>query len=159
MNHQIKVDRTININTLIAVAGFAIVILGGVFTMATVYSKLQTQAEAWTDFQKRQETYNVALDVDRKASGAASDVKLEVITQALGKLTSLNDQVSYQIGQLQKKDEETDARLGRMTESYGDKFTEIQGSLATMTTQLALQSQSLAEMKTLVTGTTSGKMR
>lgn len=150
MDRQLKIDRTVNLNTIIALCGFLIVIVGGIFTLATVYSKLQNQADAWVEFQKRQEGYNVNLDADRKAARVENDVKLDAIVQTITKLTALGDQTGYQIAQLQKKDDENDARLGRMSESYSNKFTEIQTTLSGMSTQLALQSQALIELKQII---------
>lgn len=150
MDRQLRIDRTVNINTLLTAAGFLIVIVGGIFTLGTVYTKLQAQADAWIEFQKQQQTYNSNLDSDRRANRTAYDLKLDVLTQTLTKLSALSDQTTYQIAQLQKKDDENDARLGRMTESYSDKFTEIQTTLSTMSTQLALQSQALTELKQIV---------
>lgn len=150
MDRPLKIERTININTIIALATFFIMLLGGVVTVTTVYSKLQAQADAWQEFQKRQEGYNSKLDSDRAAGRATYDTKLDAVSQSLTKTASIIDQQTYQIAQLQKKDEETDARLGRMSESYGDKFTEIQAALANINTQLALVSQAVTELKQIV---------
>lgn len=153
MNSPLKIDRTVNINTLIAGATFVCMLVGGLIEGTIIYSKIQVQADAWIEFQKRQEEYNSNLDADRRAGRATYDAKLDSVVQIINKLASSGEQQTYQIAQLQKKDEETDARLGRMTESYGDKFTEIQTTLATMSTQLALQSQAMTELKQIVATT------
>lgn len=157
MDGQLKIDRTVNLNTIIGASTFVLFLLGGLIGATLVYSKLQAQAEAWSGFQERQEQYNSTLSSDRQAARAAYDVKLEAVVQQITKLAGIADQSSYQIAQLQKKDDETDARLGRMSESYSDKFTEIQTTLSSMNTQLALQSQALAELKQVIVPHPLGK--
>lgn len=141
---------TINLNTIIGLVSLSIIILGGVSGGSILYAQMQAQDEAWVDFQKRQEAYNTKLETDRAAGRATYDLKIETLQQAIGKLTSVTETNVYQIAQLQKKDEENDNRLGRMTESYGNRFTEIQTSLANMNTQLALLSQSMQEIKQII---------
>lgn len=152
MDRPLQIDRTVNINTIIALATFIIMVIGGVVTATLVYGRLQAQSDAWIEFQKRQESYNARLDTDVAARRATVDTRMQALVDLVGKLSGVTDQQSYQVAQLQKKDEETDQRLGRMSDSYGDKFTEIQSTLATMSTQLALQSQALTELKQIVGG-------
>lgn len=153
MDHPIRVDRTININTLISIAGFLCVILGGAGTIGFIYSNMQSQNKSWTDFQTHQESYNAKLDADRQSERGIYDTKLDTLFQALQKLTTVSDRQSDQVASLQKKDDENDARLSRMAESYGNKFTEMQATLSTITTQLALQNQSITEIKQVLVGT------
>lgn len=154
MDRPLKIDRTVNINTILGVATFVVGLIGVIVSMTIVYSKIQAQTDSWVDFQKRQESYNSNLDADRRAGRATYDLKLDAIAQALTKTSSIIEGQTYQIAQLQKKDEETDARLGRMSESYGDKFTEIQSTLANINTQIALVSQAVTELKQIIAPTT-----
>lgn len=136
MNQPLKIDRTININTIVAIATFVTMLGGGIYT-------LQQQAATAQDFRERQEAYNANLDAERRANRAANEAKLDAIVDGQNKLATIISQATYQIAQLQKKDEETDARISRITDSYGERFTEIQNVLATISTQIALQGQSL----------------
>lgn len=137
---NIKIDTKVNLNTVIAVVGFALSIGVGLFTVGTNYSQL-------TAFQQRQEDYNKNLDADRRAGRAQYDTKLDALVDAVGKQINFRDQASVALAQLQKKDEEVDARLARMAESYSDKFTEIQASLSDLKMGQALQNQMFNEFR------------
>jgi chromosome segregation ATPase len=147
MHQPLKFDRTITTGAVISFLGFFLTFCGGIFLAGSFYSIQEQRDVTFNAAQKRQEEYNKNLEMDRKTVRVAYDAKIDVILQSLTKTASIIDQQTYQIAQLQQKNTETDARLGRITESYGDKFTEIQSTLANMNTQIALISQTVTELK------------
>jgi hypothetical protein len=158
MDQPLHIDRTVNINTIIAITSFVIMLVGGIvaFTMFQSAQQAQTeqlrialknQADAWVAFQTRQEKYNDNLDADRIASRARNDTRLDAMNATMNKLAGISDQQAYQVAQLQKKDDEVDARLGRMADSYGSQFAEIRAGIAGITTQMAVMNQTVGEIR------------
>lgn len=144
----------VNLNTIVGVGGFCLTLATVVFLSGQNSAKIDAQnaavAAQLAEFQKRQEQYNATLDSDRRAARVAYDTKMEIFSQSLVKVTTVLEQHSTSIASLQKKDDEADARVNRIAESAGDKFTEINAALGTINTQLALLAQTVTEIKQVI---------
>lgn len=150
MDKPLRIDRTITLGTLIGVMTFSFTVVGGIVGGTVVFTKLQAQTEFLGSLAQRQEQRSVDLDKDRAAAKATYDTKIQDIGVVLNKLMSFSDKQSDQISQLQKKEESDDARMSRISESSGDKFTEIQSALADIKTQIALANQTITELKQII---------
>lgn len=112
----------INLNTIATVISF-FVIFG---TMLTKFNDLGYDIR---------DTANKNVEQDRV---------LEAITDALKDLPDM----TFKIAQNEKSFELLDARIGRITESYGNQFTAINSQMNTMLTQQALMTQTLQRIET-----------
>lgn len=129
-----------NLNTYVVVAGFALTLFVGIWNASNNYAQINS-------FVARQEDYNKNLDADRRSSRAIYDTKLNTLVDTVTKQVAVSDQATIAIGQLQKKDEDVDARMGRMSDTYSNQFTEMRASLADLKTGQVLQNQMLTELR------------
>lgn len=91
-----------------------------------------------------------ALDADRRASKQAYETMLRDQLATITKLGSASDNVISQIAGLQKQDENTDARINRITESYGGKLDGLFAIIGDIKTQQALTNQKVDELKLII---------
>lgn len=129
----IEVEKIkINLNTIIATFGFL-----------STFALLVTM---WNDAKNSQ------VNTDRwiEQHTLLHDVIAKDLVQLHGVDTARDAQVldlTFRISQLEKEVELMDARIGRVTESYGNQFTDIRSGLNSLTTQLALANQSLQRLE------------
>jgi hypothetical protein len=140
-----------NTNTLLGVGTFVVLCSGLIWTQAQTNARFEIQAQQWTQFQQRQQSWNDNLDVDRKASRASYEQQLRDLLGVITKLGSVNDNTQFQVGQLQKSDEITDARITRITDVYGKRFEDLIAALNELKTSQALTQQTLGEVKAILT--------
>lgn len=147
MDRPITIDRRITLGAVLSAIISLLTLLTVVAGMGVTYAKLMSSIEEAGKFQAKQEAQNQQLQLDRTASKAGFDTRLNGLVELINKQLNISDTLTNQVGQLQKKDEETDARIGRMTESYADQFTDMRGQLATISTQIALANQALTRLE------------
>lgn len=119
----ITVKWEVNSNTLIMVAGFCGTIVTG--------------ALAWSDSQ------HSLADNTRRIE--AHDVMFKAVSDrfdTIDKRDADTRDLQFRVGALEKGQESADTRVSRIVESYGNKFTELGVSIASIQTQLALIAQS-----------------
>lgn len=118
------IKTEININTLVAVVGF-LATFAGIITL-------------WNQIQYRQSDFDKwILGHDRLHESLAA--RLENLEKNDDKLLD----ITFRLGQIEKRTDEQDSRLGRITENYGNQFSDIRTQLGAIATQLALTNQTL----------------
>jgi uncharacterized membrane protein len=125
------IKAEINLNTIVAVVGFLIT-FAGIITLWNQVQYKQQDFDKW--IQSHEELHKqIAMDL---ASLHAVD------SDRGGKMLDM----AFKEGQLEKQFDALDARLSRMTESYGNQFSDIRTQLGAIATQLALTNQTLQGM-------------
>lgn len=124
MQTPLTIKREVNLNTIAIIVGFMVTI-GGIIGS---WSNLQNQQLNFVDFIVEQKGFNSRLDE-----------RIKMTEEKMGELP----QFTMQIATIIENAKGTDERLGRMTESYSNRFSDIQNQLSTLVTQLALVKQSL----------------
>lgn len=124
MQTPLVVKREINLNTIAIIVGFLITFAGIIGS----WSNLQNQQLNFVDFIVEQKGFNSRVDERIKAT-----------EDHLSELP----QFTMQIAAITENAKGIDERLSRMTESYSNRFSDIQNQLATLVTQIALIKQSL----------------
>lgn len=135
-------------------AGIVIAIVVAVGAPIIVQSQNNARFELLTanliDANKQMATRLDALDADRRASKQAYESMLRDQLATITKLGSASDSVVSQISGLQKQDENTDARMNRITEAYGGKLDSLVGIIGDIKTQQALTNQKVDELKLIL---------
>jgi septation ring formation regulator EzrA len=117
-----------NINTIAVLVGFA----AGFITWGYTLSELRTGRE--------QDARNIERLATEKA---ALEARVELIAANLAK----QDQFDYRLAQVEKNEEAVDARIGRITESYSNQFSDMRTQLSSISTQIALTNQTLQRIE------------
>jgi flagellar capping protein FliD len=131
------IKTEVNLNTLVVIVGFL-----GTFTGLV---------SLWNGMQYKQQDFEKWI--------AAHDQLHQAIAADLSQLHKNDEQLidlSFRIGQIEKSAQLMDDRLSRITESYGNQFTDIRGVLSQITTQLALTNQALQRIEALKNMSPSG---
>lgn len=129
MNTPLTIKKPeINLNTIAIIVGFITTIV----TISYFFSNLQNEQKNFGGFVLEQKAVNARFD-ERISTNAAA---LEALPQ-----------MNYQVAQLEAADKNSDDRIGRITESYGNRFTEFTTQLAAIATQVALVQQSLVRIE------------
>lgn len=118
------IKTEVNLNTVIAVVGFLI----------TIGSLIGV----WNRVQYKQEDFDKWI--------AAHDKVHDAISVRIGNLEQNDTKMidfAFRLGQLEKQETSLDDRIGRITESYGNQFSDIRSQLGAIATQLALTNQTL----------------
>lgn len=115
------VIKQVNLNTIVIAVGFLATFASIVYS----YSNLQAEQRNFGEFIEEQRGVNAKLDA-----------RVSAQNDTLGG-------IPYQVGQLQKAQESTEERIGRVTESYSNQFGDIRMQLSNIGTQVALVKQSL----------------
>lgn len=124
MNNGLTIKREINLNTVVIVAGF----LGTFGGIVASYSNIQADQRNIGTFIEEQ-----------KATNARFDERFQAQSVLLNSLPLMNAQVA----QLKESQDNTEIRIGRVTESYSNQFSDIRSQLGSIGTQVALVKQSL----------------
>ncbi|MEJ6846769.1 hypothetical protein [Sinorhizobium fredii] len=131
--------RTVNINTIISIAGFlaTFVLLGVAWgtTQATI-----RDLEQW---REGHESAHRDLQGTIRTSNAVFDEQINVLRGQLGKL----DQLEYRMALIEKGHDAIDTRINRITESYSNQFADFRTQLSSISTQIALTNQTLQRME------------
>jgi hypothetical protein len=131
----IEVEKfKINTNTLVALVGFL-----------TTFAILITM---WNDARNDQANTNSWIEQHTQLHDAiAKDLAgLHQVDQSRD--TQVLD-LAFRIGNLEKGVEGLDLRVSRVTETYGNYFTEMRSAIGNFGTQLALANQSLQRLEAL----------
>jgi flagellar capping protein FliD len=136
------------LNTFAILASFC----GSIFLGGIAYNKLQTGIDASTGFQVDTKERLARLDTDRSNARQEIDKRIGQILDTISKQSAVMDQMTYQIGQLQKADESNNARVDRMADTYNGRFSELNEKFNGMVTQQALTNQTLLEIKQQIAG-------
>lgn len=119
----ISLKYELNTNTLIMLFGF-LGTFGGIVIM-------------WNNSQRDIADASRRLDAHEVMFKAVSD-RFDTIDKRDADTRDLQ----FRVGALEKGQEAADTRVSRIVESYGNKFTELGVSIASINTQLALIAQS-----------------
>lgn len=131
--------KNINLNTIVALAGF----LGVFSTLIVAWSNVQYKQAASESWQLEHLAKHEKLAADGAAYRAAFQTQLNAMQAQLNEL----EQVKYRLALNEKGIENQDARTNRITESYGNQFTEIHNQLSTMNIQIALSNDILKRLE------------
>lgn len=138
------------VNMLVSIVGLAIVIGGLIYSQASTNAKFEAQAVAMLEAQKRQDAATASLEADRKASRADYQQQMRDLVSVIAKQSSTGDQMTLQIGMLQKQDEATDQRITRITDNNAERFDALQEAVSELKTGQALTNQTISEIKALL---------
>ncbi|MDW9619180.1 hypothetical protein [Sinorhizobium meliloti] len=131
--------RTININTVVSVAGFlATFVFIGIAWGAT--QAAVTDLEEW---RMQHEAVHRDLSGAIRSHDAVVDQQISTLRANLAKL----DQIEYRITANEKGTEALDTRIGRITESYSNQFSDFRNQLSSISTQIALTNQTLQRIE------------
>lgn len=136
------IKAEINLNTIVAIVGF-LMTFAGIVTVWNQVQYKQGDVDKWIT-QHEDLHKQIALDL-QSLHGVDADRGGKMIDMA------------FREGQLEKTVDALDQRISRITESYGNQFTDIRNSLGTISTQLALTNQTLGEFKASRGLTSDGK--
>jgi len=113
-----------NINTLAVLAGF----IGGFITWGYTIAEMRNG-----------QTLNAGKIIDLQAAQATLTARVDLME----KVDAKQEQLDYRLAQAEKAIEATSDRIGRITESYSNQFSDMRTQLSTISTQVALTNQSL----------------
>lgn len=132
--------ENVNLNTLLGVVSFLVV-----FTSIVVsFTLVQFKVGQMTSWQLEHEQAHEKLAADRIARNTATGVRIDELNKDINKL----QQAEYRLAQAEKAVETINDRISRVTESYGNQFTEIRGQLNQIAIQLALSNDALKRIET-----------
>lgn len=134
----ISIKYELNSNTIIMLFGFIGTIVTGVFL--------------WSDSQHLLADNTKRLD-DHDTLFAQMVVRLDAVDKRDADMRDL----TFRVGAIEKGQDASDQRMNRMSESYGNKFTEIGTFMSSTNTQLALILQSQQRIEGLAK--TPGELR
>ncbi|MDK1490500.1 hypothetical protein QN219_10560 [Sinorhizobium sp. 7-81] len=143
MQTGLQVDtRTVNINTVISVAGFlATFVMIGV-AWGTSVSAIR-ELEEW---KLGHEAVHRDLAANIRTQDAVIEQQISALRTDLAKL----DQLTYRITTNEKGIEAMDTRVNRIAESYSNQFADMRTQLSSISTQIALTNQTLQRMEAAV---------
>ncbi|RVL74859.1 hypothetical protein CN135_25825 [Sinorhizobium meliloti] len=131
--------RTININTVVSVAGF----LATFVFIGIAWGASQAALSDLEEWRIQHEGVHRDLQASVRSHDAVVDSQISTIRANLAKL----DQIEYRMAILEKADENTDVRIGRITESYSNQFSDFRTQLSSISTQIALTNQTLQRIE------------
>lgn len=147
------VKTEININTILGVVSF-LVMFSSIIWFASTLKHAIAEQDQW---RLEHESEHLRLAEDRRSRVAQTDERIRSMSAIVDtRLTSMDDKLgdltnmSYRTAQNEKSIEELNERLGRMSESTGDRFTTISNGLSSLSTQLALANQVLQRLEMTV---------
>jgi hypothetical protein len=113
-----------NLNTIAVLVGFGAGFVAWGYTLAEIKSGREINADNIATLQVQQGALATRVDLIEKAA-------------------AIQAQFEYRLAQLEKAQENVDTRIGRITESYSNQFSDMRTQLSTISTQVALTNQSL----------------
>lgn len=126
----IDIKTEINFNTIVVVVGF----LGTFAGLITLWNGVQFRQEEVQKWVSAHEQAHNLISEEIKDLHNTDNTRMDTI---------------FRMGQLEKAHEGLDIRISRITENYGNQFTEIRNTLGQITLQLALTNQALQRMEAL----------
>lgn len=123
-----------NINTIAMLAGF----VGGFITWGYTLAEMRNGQEM-----------NAAKIIDLQAGQAALVARVDLME----KVDAKQEQLDYRLAQAEKGIEATNERIGRISESYSNQFSDMRTQLSTISTQVALTNQSLNRIEAVQNAT------
>lgn len=124
----------INLNTIVAVVGFLVTFAG----IITVWNQVQYKQQDFDRWISTHEELHKAIALDLVGIH-------NVVSDRGDKMLDM----AFKEGQLEKTVDAMNDRLSRLTENYGNQFTDIRSSLGSIATQLALTNQSLQRLEAI----------
>jgi len=143
-NTIFKKDQ-VNLNTIVAIVGF----LSMFATVIATWSSVQYKQTATEDWQRAHEDLHAGIKAESAAMRTAFSVRIDGIVSDVNRIASKVENLEYRLTSNEKGVENSDTRVTRITESYGNQFTEIRGQLAALNTQVALANDSLKRLENL----------
>ncbi len=131
--------RTINLNTVISAAGF----LATFVMIGIAWGTAQSSIRELEEWRLGHEAAHRDLIANMRTSDAVFDQQLSGVRSNLAKL----DQLEYRMATIEKAVEALDSRINRVTESYGNQFSDFRTQLSSISTQIALTNQTLQRME------------
>lgn len=138
MNLQVD-TRTINLNTVISVAGF----LATFVMIGIAWGSAQRTISDLEQWREGHEAAHRDLLANVRTQDAVFDQRLNTVSATLAKI----DQIDYRITANEKAIEAIDTRVNRITESYSNQFADMRTQLSAISTQIALTNQTLQRME------------
>ncbi|MHC2488726.1 flagellar capping protein FliD [Sinorhizobium meliloti] len=136
----IEVDtRTVNINTLISLAGF----LATFVFIGVAWGATQATLSDLEQWRENHEAAHRDLMTTIRTSEAVFEQQITAVRSNVAKL----DQLEYRMATLEKALENTDTRISRVTESYSNQFADFRTQLSSISTQIALTNQTLQRIE------------
>lgn len=130
----IEVEKMkINLNTIIAVVGF----MGTFGALVTTWSDTRNDLEDTSKWIAQHEGVHTGISKD-----------LLLLHDDLTAKAALIIDLNFRVAQNTKAIEALDTRISRVTESYGNQFTDIRSALSAITTNQALANQALQQILT-----------
>lgn len=130
--NAITIRKEINLNTIVVIVGF----MGSFAGFVTLWNGMQYKQD---DFQRWIEAHDKLHDAISKQLVGFADVDARRDKELID--------IHFRLGQMEKAEDNINSRLDRITESYGNQFTDIRAALNSITTQLALTNQSLQRLE------------
>lgn len=121
------IKAEVNLNTVVAIVGF-LATFAGIITL-------------WNQVQYKQNDFDKWIQAHDKLHEAMAGQ-----IEALQKNDNQMIDLSFRMGQVEKGLSNEDDRIGRITESYGNQFSDIRSQLGAIATQLALTNQTLSQI-------------
>jgi hypothetical protein len=131
--------RTININTVISVAGF----LATFVMIGVAWGTTQANITDLEEWRIAHEALHRDLEARVRSHDAVVDQQISTLRANLAKL----DQIDYRVTLMEKGQENIDVRIGRITESYSNQFSDMRNQLSSISTQIALTNQTLQRIE------------
>lgn len=131
--------RTININTVVSVAGF----LATFVFIGIAWGASQAALSDLEEWRIQHEGVHRDLQASVRSHDAVVDQQISTLRTNLAKL----DQIEYRITANEKGIEALDTRIGRITESYSNQFSDFRNQLSSISTQIALTNQTLQRIE------------
>ena len=118
----------INSNTVVLLGGF-------ITTLITLVSLWNNSQYKLDETSRRIDAHDVAF--------TAVDVRID----AMDKQAAADADIKFRVAAIEKSVESVDNRVSRVSESYGNQFTDIRGALSSIATQQALTNQALQRLE------------
>lgn len=140
MAEGFQVDtRTINLNTVISLAGF----LATFIMIGIAWGTAQSSIREMDEWRQGHESAHRDLLANLRTREAVVDQQIAGLRSTLAKI----DQLDYRITSNEKANEAMDSRINRIAESYGNQFADMRTQLSSISTQIALTNQTLQRME------------
>ncbi|RVG38217.1 hypothetical protein CN233_03600 [Sinorhizobium meliloti] len=131
--------RTININTVISVAGF----LATFVFIGIAWGATQAAVSDLEEWRMQHEGVHRDLAATTRSHDAVVDQQIASIRAALAKI----EQIEYRTTSNEKGIEAIDLRVNRIAESYSNQFADMRTQLSSISTQIALTNQTLQRIE------------
>lgn len=138
------VKKDFNLNTIAIIVSFLTLFTA----IVTTWNSLQYRQAEIEEWQVDHDGLHLKMSEDRTSAITAFTTRLDVQRTDQVENERELDLLKQRASILEKSIESIDIRISRITESYGNQFTEIRGQLGVITTQLALLNDAIKRMDT-----------